>query len=337
VRYLVEGHVRAAGDALRVNVQLIEAHSDGILWTRRFERPQDELLRPQDEFAAEVAAQITVQVQQAEMAHAQRKQVGITAWDALQRSQSHAADGGRAAREASVAEARRAVELAPDDGPAHAWLASYQANLLHHRGGADPDLAQDIARHMERARALDPANPEVLAGLALALAWLHKPHDALPIAKRAVAITPDAEFARFTLGLVLAMLGRSDEALAELDAVERVAPNGIMACRCSKWRSIALLQAGRLDQAQEAADRSLQLLPDAESRLQDILCLAKSGAWDQARAAVRRLRDTEPDLSRPLAASLVRDLYCGSTAADDCVATLDKVWAEAAGDQLQAT
>jgi TolB-like protein len=330
VRYLLEGNVRRVDDDLRVTAQLVEAETCDIIWTRKFDRPLVELMKLQDDLVAEVAAHLGVQVLRAELDQAGKKQGAITAYEAIRRSQLYSDFGTRAGAEAAVAEAKRSAELDPDDSAAHAWLAALQGHLLHHRGGDDAELAQEIVNNVGRARALDPNNPRVLSGTALALAWLRKPQEALPLASRAVAAHPQADITRFVLGLVLAMLGRSDEAIVEMDAVERLGPDSQLANRSWKWRSIAHLQAGRFDQALQAADRFVQLLPESDAPIQSALCLAKLNDWDRAREVTRRLRQTDPEMSCALAAKLVRGLYCGSDTAEEYVAIVRELWDEPA-------
>jgi hypothetical protein len=61
-----------------------------------------------------------------------------------------------------------------------------------------------------------------------------------------------------------------------------------------------------------------------------MLCLAKLNRWDDARHALRRLRDMDPELSCAQIEYLVRgDLCCGSNEVDDYVAIVRKVWREA--------
>jgi TolB-like protein/Flp pilus assembly protein TadD len=331
VRYLLEGNIRRVGGDLRVTAQLVEGETGGIVWTQKFDRPLAELSALQDDLVAEVAAHLGVQVLRAEIDHAARKQGAITAYEAMRRSQLYTGFGTRAGAEAAVAEAKRAAELDPGDG-ALAWLAAVQGHLLHLRGGDDAELAHEAMNNIGRARALDPNNPEVLSGTALALAWLGEPQEALPLAKRAVAANPQVGLSRYVLGLTLAMLGRSDEAIVEMEAVERLAPDSPLAHRSWKWRSIAQLQAGRFDQALQAADQGLQLLSEGEALIQSALCLANLGDWDRAREVTRRLRQTDPELSYALAAELVRGLYCGSHAADEYVAIVRELWDEASSE-----
>ena len=177
-------------------------------------------------------------------------------------------------------------------------MAAFQGHLLHIRGGDRREATEEIARNIERARALDPNSAEVDSGIATALAWLRKAQDAMPYARRAVSMNPNDVNARLILGSVLVRAGRPDKGIEELNAVERLGPNGIWVLYSTKWRSVAHLQAGRLERALEAVDQSLHRLHDSDSLIQSALCLAKSNQIDRARDAVRRLRDTDPDVSR---------------------------------------
>jgi TolB-like protein len=329
VRYLLEGNVRRIGIDLRVTAQLVEAETCDVIWTQKFDRPLAELAKLQDDLVAEVAAHLGVQVLRAEMDHAGKKQDGITAYEAIKRSQLYSSYGTRAGVEAAVAENRRSVELDPDNGMAFAFLAAMQANLLHWRGGDDVELTDEAINNIGRARVLDPNNPEVLSGTALALAWLRQPHESIPLARRAVTANLGAEYPRFVLGLALAMLGRSEEAIVEMEAVERLAPDSQLAYRSWKWRSVALLQAGRLDDALQAADRYVQMLPESEGLIQSALCLVSHGDLDRAREVMRRLHRTDPDLSGELAAKLVRGMYCGAAVVEDYAGAVNTIWAEA--------
>jgi TolB-like protein len=330
-RYLLEGNVRRISEVLRVTAQLVVAESGGILWTQKFDRPRAEIAALEEELVAELAAHLRMQVERAEMEHALKKPGNGSAWEALLRSTAHAAYATRAVTEASVADAKRAVDLDPNNGVACAWLASYQGHLLHLGGGDDPELAQEIARNIARARALDPNNPEVLAGVAVALSWLRKVQEALPLAERAVSINPN-EGMPLVLGSVLVRVGRSEEAIAQLDAVVRLSPNSTFAHLATRWRSIAYLQAGRIGEALAAADQALRVLPNGETLIQSMLCLAKSDDWDRARAALRHLRDMDPDISRAQIEHIVRDFYCGSQAADDYIAIVRTLWDETSSE-----
>jgi TolB-like protein len=328
-RYLLEGNIRRAGEDLRVTAQLVEAESGNILWLQRFGRPLGEVSALQDELVAEVAAHLHEQVHRAEIEHALKKRGDVSIWEAAMRADAYSAHATRKGYEAAVAEHRRALELDPNDAMACAFLASGQGMLLRFQGGDVPELEEEIVANIRRARALEPDNPLVLHGIASALNCLGKAQDALPLAERAVAINPSLEIPHIVLGSVLVRLGRSDDAIAELDASERIAANSIWAHRTSMLRSVAHLQADRLEQALEESDRAVRLLAAPEPLIQSMLCFAKLNRPDRAHDALRRLCDADPEISWAQVESLVRDFYCGSNAVDEYVDLARKVWDEA--------
>jgi tetratricopeptide (TPR) repeat protein len=224
------------------------------------------------------------------------------------------------------------VEIDPNYGLAYAMLALALSQLSIFRDGHDPKLADEISDNIRRAHTLDPDDPTVLVGNASALASLRKPGDAQPFAERAVALNRNLDYARGTLGIVLVQLGRSDEGLAELDAFDRLGPNAMWGSNASIWRSIAQLQAGRLDQALAAADQAVRLLVSPHALVQSILCSAKLNDWGRAHDVTRRLRAIDPELSCAHIENLVRYFYCGSSSAqaDEYVTIVCKLWNEEA-------
>ncbi len=56
VRFVLEGSVRKAGEALRVTVQLVNATDGYQMWSRRYDRHVEDIFAVQDEIAHEVAA-----------------------------------------------------------------------------------------------------------------------------------------------------------------------------------------------------------------------------------------------------------------------------------------
>jgi TolB-like protein len=191
VRYLLEGNLRRVLGDLRITAQLVEAENGNILWTQRYDRPIVELSAMQEDLVAEVAAHLSVQVHRVEMEHALEKPRDLSAWEASLRSNAYASRRTRPGFEAAVAEARRAVEIDPDDGAVRAILAAAQGRLFIHLGGDDPELEKEILENVRRARPLDPNNPVVLLCAASALDSVRRQQDALALAERAVAISPN--------------------------------------------------------------------------------------------------------------------------------------------------
>jgi TolB-like protein/Tfp pilus assembly protein PilF len=330
VRYLLEGNVRRAGQDLRVSVQLVEAETGNILWTQKFDRPLNELSDLQEDLVTELAAQLGVQVRRAEIEHARRKPGEISAYEAMMRAQA-ATEGASFFRWAeAVAELKRAVAIDPDYGPAYALMAAFQGRLLRHHGD-DHELTQEMLQNIRRARSLDPNNPMVEGGCAAAYVSLGNLQAALRLAERAVALNPNYEPAHVALGQTLSKLGRWDEAIAHFDKVQSLGHNSIFHYFGAHATSIVQLQAGRCDEALEAADRALALSPVDEALFQSILCLAKTGSWDRACDGLRRLRETEAELSRANFENFIRDYYADTTA-DDFVLLARRIWDETSSE-----
>jgi TolB-like protein/Flp pilus assembly protein TadD len=327
-RYLLEGNVRKASNDLRVTAQLVEAESGDILWTQRFDRPLSETGDFQDGVIAEIVAHVTVQVRRAEVEHAWEKSDDLTAWEAFARSLTSGENQTRAGYELSISQLEKAASLAPNDRLAYALLAAQQGQMLHLGGGDDPELERQIVDNIRRARAIEPNKPDILIWVAGALIGLRRLDDALPVAQRAVALWPNDDFAHHMLGAVLARQGRLNEAIAELDEADRLAPGGGFLNTGSLNRSIAYAIAGQFQQALEAIGRSAGLLPGPELLIQTMLSRAKLDLWEQAREDMRQLRNLHPATSRPMLEGLVCSLYCGADPVhrDNYASIVTRLW-----------
>ena len=62
VRYVMEGSVRRAGDALRITAQMIDARTDTQLWSENFDRQFGDIFAIQDEIAAEVVGKLEIEL-----------------------------------------------------------------------------------------------------------------------------------------------------------------------------------------------------------------------------------------------------------------------------------
>jgi tetratricopeptide (TPR) repeat protein len=70
-RYVLEGSVQRSRKRLRMNVQLIDAHSGQHLWAERFEKPVADLFDMQDEIVSRLANTLDAQLIEAEARRAE--------------------------------------------------------------------------------------------------------------------------------------------------------------------------------------------------------------------------------------------------------------------------
>src|SRR5262249_23467483 len=62
VRYVLEGSARRASGRVRINAQLIDAHTGGHLWADRFDRDFTDVFAIQDEMVATIAKSLVSQL-----------------------------------------------------------------------------------------------------------------------------------------------------------------------------------------------------------------------------------------------------------------------------------
>ncbi|HSQ95657.1 MAG TPA: TIR domain-containing protein [Croceibacterium sp.] len=214
-RYLLEGNVRRVGDDFRVTAQLVEASSGAIRWTQKFDRPLSDLARLQEDLVIEVASHLNVQVRKVELERALRKPGDLTAWESLLRSDAASVSQTYDGLLEGLAEARRAVKLAPDFAAAHARL-TFVAALCFWQLSAndDEDLRREAREHAKRALNIEANDPRILSILAQTYGIIGDWNQGQRCAERAMEINPDLEASHVAMIMVCIYFKRHEEALS---------------------------------------------------------------------------------------------------------------------------
>lgn len=157
---------------------------------------------------------------------------------------------GAVARKGAYEAAGRALELNSDLGRAYSVLGVLQV----------VDGAYDEAiRSMQRAVTLDANSAEAYANLALVLTYAGQPGEALSAMETALRLNPKApQYVHDLHAWVLFMNRRYEEALAELEA-DRDGPRSYFA---RDTLAMASAQLGRLDEARTAVEAIFELSPN---------------------------------------------------------------------------
>jgi tetratricopeptide (TPR) repeat protein len=150
-------------------------------------------------------------------------------------------------------------------------------------GGVPTDVGRfELARALaasgrrEEARAVlnDVAVAQLEAGPANAVARLALELDDVALAERsasrAVAVAPSVARARETLGLVLARLGRVDEAIVELEVACRL-DSGSASAHLNL--AVLLAESSRMAEARARAEQALRIQPDYDRARQFLAAL----------------------------------------------------------------
>jgi tetratricopeptide (TPR) repeat protein len=230
----------------------------------------------------------------------------------------------------SIAEARKAVTIEPDYALGHATLASTLGHYYMGGGGKEPAMAREGLAHAERALVLAPNDPKVLAQVAIAMGYCGGSwRAALTYAQRAVDLSPNSATGRAALGMLLVRFKKPDDAIMHLHTVESLTPRGPLNYGYVGVRGLAHFQAGRYEEALQAAEQSLLDHPDFMYALKDrVIYLEKLGRQEEAREAVRRLRSTNRGITLDDVETANMASFIPPEMATDMNATFRKVWLE---------
>ena len=229
VANILEGSVRKDGGRVRITAQLVKA-SDGFhLWSQSFNRELKDVLAVQDEIAGAIAGALKLQF--ATGVGGSTRKVGFTsnteAYEAYLKGREAASDRTRPSLEKSLVHFKRAVALDPTFAVAYADATI--ATMLLARGmyGSDLELSQAVARArplLERAQALAPDHPQVLAAAGLLESSDFQLERALDLYDRSLVLNPANPEVRVWRNGVLERLDRYDQVIPALSAAVQVDP-----------------------------------------------------------------------------------------------------------------
>ncbi len=224
--YVVHGSLRALGTQLRLTVQLADPKTARYLWVTRYDREFDDLFGLQDDLADTIAASIEAEIER--LAGRSTRETAfqdMSAWDCYHRGLAIQYEFDADTNLASQKHFRRAIELDPNFGLAHARL-SYAMVI-----SAIYFEAEDVAGILD---------------------------EALELAQIAARHEPDDAVARFALGRVFLARGEYDRSIADLKAAIELNP-GMAQAHCGLGDAMAY--SGRLDRAIGCFEEAVRISP----------------------------------------------------------------------------
>jgi adenylate cyclase len=226
VATILEGSVRKAGDKARVHVQLIDAQTDSHLWAERYDRELTDIFAVEADIAARIAESL-----QAKLTGAERRAIAARPTKNLEAHQLYLkgrhqwknffAPGYERVREYF----EQAVALDPSYAPAQTGLSGYYA-FGAANGILPPDESWPRAEEgVRRSLALDDTLAEsynLLAGVEL---YYNRNWPAAEQAFRyGMELDPNLADIPHHYALCLALFGRNDEALVQMDRASLLDP-----------------------------------------------------------------------------------------------------------------
>jgi TolB-like protein/tetratricopeptide (TPR) repeat protein len=228
---ILEGSVRSARDKLRIDARVIDAATDGVVWSDSYDGQRDDVLSMQSAVSIDVARALCVELSSAEEASLDRALTDST------RAYELYAQANYLYTRVSPNEAlaRRLMESAVEADPRFAaalgWLAATDVLALVNTFQGD---------------AVDPAGRERI---------VRAVHDR---AHRALSIDPNAIYAHGALARVEFLHWRWSDALRSFDRALETGPSDLHSVGSAGWLNALL---GRRERAIRIAEQGLSLNP----------------------------------------------------------------------------
>jgi eukaryotic-like serine/threonine-protein kinase len=258
---IVEGSVTRSGDRVRITAQLIDARADKHLWAQSFERKSSDVLALQAELASAIASAINVQLTPGEQSRlAAAPAVNPEAHDAYLKGRFFFNRPSDENLQKAIAQFNEAARLSPDFAPAYSGLSDAYTWAAYNEGFIRAADAKPRAEETaERAVQLDSLSAEAHTSLAVFKAWFEYDWDGSEREfRRAIALNPNYAFAHDQFGLMLELIGRFDEAIAEGQralALDPLSPTNLIDATAS------YMYSGRTAQALALTRKATELDP----------------------------------------------------------------------------
>lgn len=174
VRYVLQGSLRRSGARIRVAAQFVDAERGHTIWAETYDRAVEDIFEVQDDVARAIVASLQARFLDAEFAFVSRQRPEVLgAWGNVVRAKVKLFAFRRGDLDEAEPFARRAVEIDPAYGEAHAVLGHILAWRAFNRWTDDWLLtAREAATSCARALQLASNNASVLTDVGAAYWFL---------------------------------------------------------------------------------------------------------------------------------------------------------------------
>jgi TolB-like protein/tetratricopeptide (TPR) repeat protein len=299
VRYVLEGSVRRAGDDISINAQLISTETGAHAWADRFEGKRGDLGKLQVEVVARLANSLNVELVRAESLRASRKRPENLDADDL------ALQGWATFRQAltlknlntSIDLFERALRMDPGLLRAQTGLAEALSTRLNaFRDGANPK--EDVSRVeilVTTALSTAPNDPRARVARTMLLAYERRNAEAMETDRGTLEVDPNNAFARGFYGLDHIFVGRSAEAVQEIETAMRLSPRDPFLNVWQYWACHAYAHLGEWEKSIPWCEKSLST---NDTYWMPYVDLASANGWlgreAEAKSAVQGLLKLRP-------------------------------------------
>ena len=209
--YILEGSIRRSGSRVRITAQLVEASTRHSVWAERYDRQLEDVFAIQEEIARSIAQALRITLTpQEEKIIASKPTENPQAYDFYLRGRNYTR---RENMEYGLQMFEQAIELDPNFALSLGGIANLCGLMFEVREQSPKWIERGLAA-CDRATALAPDLPEVLAARSRLCYAQKKYEEAGLLAWRAIERKPDCDGAWNILGRAYFASGRYEEAVA---------------------------------------------------------------------------------------------------------------------------
>lgn len=265
VDFVLEGVVSPDDDRMRVAVQLLNIADNHVLWATEFEENESDVFALQDSIAEKVVSSLVPRLTESEEKRLQQRGTdNAAAFDSYLRGRYEIFRYEAEGITRSIRYFEDAVRLDPNFALAYAGIADYY-NWMEVYSLMRPSESFPKAKAAaQKAVRLDPNLAEAYASLGFTVwgyDWDFAESERLY--RRSIELNPNNPRAREWFAFLLQTVGRNDEAIAEMNAAQKLDPHS---AAHSSAHHYVLFMARRYEEAERESRRGLLIEPE------NILC-----------------------------------------------------------------
>ena len=214
VNFLIQGSIRSAGPRVRITVSLVDADTQEVLWSKKFDRTLDDIFEVQDEIVRSVIKEILGEIELASLSRAKRKPTeNMSSYEFLLKGKEghHTLTAEANANALKMFDA--AIEADPENAQAYAWKACTLGQAMV-RGYVDKPLEEimpEFSNLMASALSIDPNDFECHRLQCAVNTMMGDMKAALSHGKKAYDVNPNDPRILQQYGEVLLKTGKTEE------------------------------------------------------------------------------------------------------------------------------
>jgi len=288
---LLEGSVRKAGNRIRVTAQLINANTEGHLWSSHYDKDLDDIFAVQSDIAEKVAGELQVRLVQEEKRSLEKRPTEST------EAYTYYLQGRELLRERAEPSLRQAVtifekatNLDPTFAKAITGIAECYWALVNDGYESYEKFVPKAELLVTKALQLDPELAEAHAILGYIGFLEDNVRQGIEEAKKAISLNPSLADAYWVLSNVAFLKQDKEEGMKALETCYRLDP---IRPQYIEWLGDYYFYLGREDEALQHWEKTAQFAPAATSRVMTEYHLNK-GDLDKAKETFSKVEKLEP-------------------------------------------